>query len=145
VIVFGWGHASCSYKMMRVNNRGGVNTFKYSQIHMWVTSMRFQVFGTGFMEGNFKNLVKWSEQKCCVSIEDMQENTLELRRKRCLVTVPCKPFMNLGLPNPNMPPSPLMGFPFKIHCSKMTTSTKYDKIEFFPFASMARHCLIVIN
>jgi len=37
------------------------------------------------------------------------------------VTVPCKPFMNLGVPNPNMPPSPLMGLPYKIHCSKMTT------------------------
>jgi hypothetical protein len=108
---------------MRINHRGGVDTFKYSQIHMLVTSMRFQVFGTGFMEGNFKNLVKWSEQEYFVSVEDIQENTLELRRRRCLVILPCKPFMNLGLPNPNMPPSALMGFPFKIHCSKMTTFT----------------------
>jgi hypothetical protein len=111
------------YKMMRINHRGGVDTFKYSQIHMLVTSMRFQVFGTGFMEGNFKNLVKGSEQEYFVSVEDIQENTLELRRRRCLVILPCKPFMNLGLPNPNMPPSALMGFPFKIHCSKMTTFT----------------------
>jgi hypothetical protein len=37
--------------------------------------------------------------------------------------MPCKPFMNLGLLNPNMPPSPLMGFLFKIHCFKMTTFT----------------------